>query len=416
MIASSSSSRTIVIAGGGAVGLAIARAMSAPWNEVVVLERNHAAGLEASSRSSQVVHAGIYYHHASLKREACIGGRKLLYEYMESNGIPHKKCGKIIVATNEAEAASIQSVYDRAVRNGVDDLRMLSSDDIRVLEPGVRGTKGILSPSTGIFDSSAYLLQLLADADGSIVYNCAATCVRVDKSSSGGGNKFVVETPQGAVQCDIFINAAGAGAIALANAIEGYPLELLPLQYFAKGSYFKLSSPHRAAFNHLIYPLPSDGGLGVHATLDLQGGVRFGPDVEWLLEAGSSAHEQGLVSPEALYRVDEARSESFYKAIRTYFPSLPDGSLQADYAGIRSKLIGPQGAEGLCGDYARLGRRLRVDADVAGEAYSDFMIDSPHTHGIKGLYGLYGIESPGLTASLYLAEAVRKMVAADFKR
>ena len=429
MIAGAASSRTIVVAGGGAVGLAIARALSLPSNEVVVIERNAAAGMEASARNSEVVHAGIYYGHASLKREACVGGKKLLYSYLDQNGIPYKKTGKIIVATNENEAASLQGIIDQATRNGVDDLRMLSKEDISVLEPNVKGIRGIISPSTGIFDSSAYILQLLADADGSIVYNCAVTSVGVkgrassSSSSAGGvgGNKFVVETTQGAILCDVFINATGAGAIALASTIEGYPVETLPLQYYAKGSYFKLSpSADAPVFRHLVYPLPSEGGLGVHATLDLRGKVRFGPDVEWLRAQGSAGfvHEDGLMALEApsLYCVDEGRAQAFYEAIRRYCPSLKPDSLVADYAGIRTKLIGPLGVAGLRDDYKLYSRRLRVDNDSSIEVtYSDFMVDGPVAHGIRGLYSLFGVESPGLTSSLFLAELVRKMVHLDSK-
>jgi L-2-hydroxyglutarate oxidase LhgO len=355
-----------VIAGAGVVGLAIARALSQSGREVLLLERAGTFGTETSSRNSEVIHAGIYYDPASLMARLCLPGRDALYAYCESRAVPHRACGKLIVATSESEVQKLGGIARHAARNGVTDLSFLSKDEALKLEPALQCEGALLSPSTGIIDSHAYMLSLLADAEAAGAVFAPHTPVVSARATSGGlelrtGGESPME-----IGCRLLVNAAGHGAPALAASIAGLGAEHVPVQYYAKGNYFTLAS--RPPFSRLVYPVPVPGGLGVHLTLDLGGQARFGPDVEWI---------------EAIdYTVDPRRADSFYGAIRRYWPGLADGSLVPGYAGVRPKIV------------------------PASVSKQDFRIDGPERHGVPGLINLFGIESPGLTSSLAIADYV----------
>jgi L-2-hydroxyglutarate oxidase LhgO len=358
-----------VVVGAGVVGLAVARALAQAGREVIILEAAEAIGTGISSRNSEVIHAGIYYPQDSLMARFCVAGRRALYEFCADHGVPHKRCGKLIVATNEAEAGKLATIEQRARANGVDDLRFLSPGDARALEPALACTGALLSPSTGIVDSHHLMLALLGDAEAagaSLAVNAPFAAGRAE----GAGIQLEIggEAPL-TLACRLFVNAAGLEAPLIARNIAGMPQDAVPTRYFAKGNYFTLTT--RSPFSHLIYPVPEPGGLGVHLTLDLGGQAKFGPDVQWV---------------ETLdYNVDAARGARFYTAIRRYWPGLPDGSLQPGYAGIRPKIVPP------------------------AIAAQDFVVQTPREHGVAGLINLFGIESPGLTSSLALAHHVAEI-------
>ena len=359
-----------VVVGAGVVGLAVARALALEGREVLILEKNATFGAETSSRNSEVIHAGIYYPKGSLMARLCIAGREALYAFSRDHGVQHRKIGKLVVATTAEEAAQLESIRGRAAANGVDDLRAMSAEEARALEPELRCEGALLSPSTGIIDSHGYMLALLGDAE-----RAGATLVcraPVDSAGivDGGFDLDVGGSDPMKLRCRLLVNSAGLDAPALARAIKGMPPEKIPREYFARGHYFTLSG--KSPFQRLIYPVPTPGGLGTHLTLDLGGQAKFGPDVEWI-----DAIE---------YKVDPARGDSFYAAIRRYWPALPDGALQPGYSGIRPKIVPP------------------------GAAGQDFMVQGPRDHGIVGLVNLFGIESPGLTASLALADFVAALV------
>ncbi|WP_428029285.1 NAD(P)/FAD-dependent oxidoreductase [Ancylobacter sp.] len=355
-----------VVAGAGVVGLAIARALARAGRDVLVLEATGLVGSDTSARNSEVIHAGIYYAPGTLKARLCVEGRTALYAYCADHGIAHRRSGKLIVATSPAETDRLAAIDAHARACGVDDLQPLTGAEAWALEPALHAQAALLSPSTGIIDSHALMLALrgdLEDAGGMIAFN--APILRGEVTGRG-----VVIDVGGAepmrLCCTSLINAAGHGAVPLARAIAGIPAEAIPPAYFCKGSYFTLSG--RAPFSRLIYPVPEQAGLGVHLTLDLGGQARFGPDTEW------------IDTPD--YTVDPARGEVFYAAIRRYWPALPDGALHPAYAGIRPKIV------------------------PAGTAAADFRIAGPTEHGVPGLVQLFGIESPGLTASLAIAGLV----------
>ncbi|MEP7297449.1 MAG: NAD(P)/FAD-dependent oxidoreductase [Burkholderiales bacterium] len=358
-----------VVIGAGVVGLAVGRALAMRGLETVVLERANAIGTGTSSRNSEVIHAGIYYPHGSLKGRLCVRGRELLYAYCEAHGVEHRRCGKLLVATSEAQRGGLADMRAQAARHGVDDLRLLDAAQVRALEPALSAVAALHSPSTGIVDSHGLMLALLGDleaAGGALALRSPVERLRC------GARSHVVEVGGGAgmaLQAGIVVNAAGLWAPDLAVRFEGLPPALVPVARYAKGHYFSLSG--RAPFSHLIYPVPEAAGLGVHLTLDLAGQARFGPDVEWITPASADAID---------YRVDAQRSVAFEAAIRRYWPGLPAGSLQPAYSGVRPKLQSP------------------------GEAAHDFVLQGPAEHGVPGLMNLYGIESPGLTASLALAD------------
>ncbi|WP_439273221.1 NAD(P)/FAD-dependent oxidoreductase [Pseudochrobactrum sp. HB0163] len=368
-----------VVAGAGVVGLAIAREMALHGFETLVLEAENMIGTQTSSRNSEVIHAGIYYEPGSLKARLCVEGKERLYAYAQAQGIAHKRCGKLIVATSDSQCAALDNIAARAAACGVHDLQKMDADAVHALEPSIRAKAALFSPSTGIIDSHALMLSLQGDAENNGAAIAFNTEIMRIKHMSGG---FCITTrdresgEEFTLLAECFINAAGLGAQTIASNTEGLSAKFVPELYLAKGNYF--SATGKNPFSHLIYPVPEDGGLGVHLTLDLNGQMRFGPDVEWL-EQGSSA-----VNPD--YSVNPQRGERFYAAIRSYWPDLPDGALQATYSGIRPKLSGK------------------------GEAAADFYISGPQQHGIEGLVNLFGIESPGLTSSMAIANYVNGLI------
>ena len=356
----------ILVIGAGVVGLSVARAAARAGHETIVAEAANAIGTGISSRNSEVIHAGMYYPTGSLRARHCVRGRRMLYEFCASHGVPHRKCGKLIVATNDAELAKIETIRRQGAINEVEGLVLIDGAAARALEGELNCTGALLSPETGIIDAHAYMLALrgdLEDQGGAIAFNTPVT--RAERK----GDQWQVTfggADDGVFAFDAVVNCAGLGAQDVARSMPDYPKERVPRLVLAKGNYFSYTG--RPVFSRLIYPTPVDGGLGVHVTLDLAGRMRFGPDVQWIDRED--------------YAVDPARSASFYERIRTYWPSLRDGTLAADYCGIRPKLTGK------------------------GEPPADFLIDGPDGHGLPGLVQMFGIESPGLTSSLSLAEDV----------
>lgn len=360
---------TIVI-GAGVVGLAIARHLALTGQEVIVVEAADAIGTATSSRNSEVIHAGIYYPAGSLKSRLCVAGKRLLYDYAEARHFDARPIGKLIVATVEGEVGHLHAIAERASANGVDDLSLLSQTDVMALEPEVICTAALWSPSTGIVDSHGFMLALQADleaAGGLIAFGSQVTAINL---RDYGADVTIAGDDGYAIRCTQLVNAAGLTAPAIANLMTGgKPIEA-PIAHYCKGTYYSLSG--RAPFTHLIYPVPNEAGLGIHATLDMGGQVRFGPDTTWIDEPD--------------YVPDARSKRQFYDAIRRYWPSLSDGSLSASYAGVRPKIVGPS------------------------EPAADFRIDGPETHGQPGLVNLFGIESPGLTASLAIAKYVARLL------
>jgi L-2-hydroxyglutarate oxidase LhgO len=361
-----------VVIGAGAVGLACAAELARRGRDVLVLEAAHAIGTGASSRNSEVIHAGMYYPTGTLKHRLCVEGRCKLYAYLAERGVAHRKVGKLIVATDAAEEAKVAAIYKLAQANGVENCTLLSADEVRALEPNVRAASAILSPETGIVDSHGYMLALHGEVEsrgGSLALN--APVLRGEALAGGGFVIGIGGEASARIRCNALVNAAGLNAQAVARSIVGVRDNAIPALTLAKGSYFGCAA--KTPFTHLIYPAPVDGGLGVHLTLDLGGRAKFGPDVEWLDENDPTKVD---------YRVDPKRAESFYAAIRRYWPDLPDGALTPHYAGCRPKLS----------------RR--------GEPAADFRIDGAEVHGLDGLVNLFGLESPGLTSSLAIAGEV----------
>ncbi|HNW62428.1 NAD(P)/FAD-dependent oxidoreductase [Piscinibacter sp.] len=359
-----------VVIGAGVVGLAVGRALARSGFETIVLERANAIGTGTSSRNSEVIHAGIYYPAGSLKARLCVQGRTQLYAFCDSHGVSHRRCGKLVVATSPQQHAALQDTREKAAANGV-ALSWLDADAARALEPALSCSAALLSPETGIVDSHGLMLALQGDLErhgGALALQSPVLGVQC------GSDAHVVEVGGEmpiSLSARIVVNAAGLWAPGLAAAERGLPGAQWPQAFYAKGNYFSLAG--RAPFGRLIYPVPEQAGLGVHLTLDLAGQARFGPDVQWL-ETGD---------PDAIdYRVDPARAEGFYAEIRRYWPGLRDGALQPAYSGVRPKLQGP------------------------GAPAGDFVLQGPAEHGVRGLLNLFGIESPGLTASLALADEV----------
>jgi L-2-hydroxyglutarate oxidase LhgO len=355
-----------VVVGAGVVGLAVARELALAGREVVILDAEDAIGTHTSSRNSEVIHAGIYYPKGSLKARSCVEGKHLLYEYCASHGVPHRRCGKLIVATHERQLEELGAIRAKAHANGVTDVDWIPKTEVARLEPELFCMGALHSPSTGIIDSHALMLAYLGDAEAHGAMLALRSPLERAVVSKGGFELHVRGAD--AIACSVLVNSAGLRAPSVAKSIEGYPAERAPREFYAKGNYYTLT--RRSPFSRLVYPVPEPGGLGVHVTLDLAGQARFGPDVEWVERIN--------------YDVDPRRAERFYAAIRRYWPGLPDGALAPGYAGIRPKTAGPK------------------------EPAPDFDIQGPRTHGVPGLVHLYGIESPGLTASLALARRVRE--------
>jgi len=398
-----------VVVGAGVVGLATARAISARLGagSVYVLERHATIGTETSSRNSGVVHSGIYYPPFSWKARHCVEGRRLLLAYAKERAIPIKETGKLVVATDEVEVKKLVALRNNARANGVSmwKTKLLSSKEAQKLEPLVQCKAALYSGTTGIIDTQAYLQSLHADAleqGATFAFNCSVA--RIEKSEGEG---FSLETSLGPIKCKWLVNACGLHAPALAARIPGFPASFLPKTFFAKGNYFRLKTGSGTSpFRHLVYPLPSQGGLGVHATSNMQGQVIFGPDVQWLAPPAVAFSQQPLgerkkdddifewplqqdgattTTYSFSYDVDETRAASFYAAIRKYYPTLPDNSLVPDYAGIRPKLHGP----------------------FSSPSASDFVISAS---AMPNLINIFGIESPGLTSSLAIARNVNYLL------
>jgi L-2-hydroxyglutarate oxidase LhgO len=349
-----------IVIGAGVVGLAVARALALAGREVVILESEDAIGTHTSSRNSEVIHAGIYYPKGSLKARSCVAGKELLYAYCVSHGVPHRRCGKLIVATDEKQRDELKNIQAKAHANDVTDVVWLSRTQALALEPELHCVAALYSPSTGIVDSHALMLAYLGDAEaGGAMLALKSPFVGAEAVANG----FVLHVGDETVQAKTLVNSAGLRAPSVAKLIEGYPVDKAPGEFYANGKYYSLN--RKNPFSRLVYPVPEPGGLGVHVTLDLAGQARFGPDVEWVDKIG--------------YDVDPRRADRFYAAIRRYWPALPDASLSPGYAGIRPKTAGPK------------------------EPAPDFEIQGPRQHGIPGLVHLFGIESPGLTSSLALA-------------
>ncbi len=355
-----------VVVGAGVLGLAAARALALGGHEVVVLDRAWTIGFETSSRNSEVIHGGLYYPPGSLKATCCVEGRHRLYAYCREHGVPHARLGKLIVATSEEEIAGVEKIAATGRANGVDDLAWLTPAEARRLEPELSCVAALHSPSTGIIDSHALMLAFEGEAEAAGATVVLRTPVVGGRVGNRGFELEIGGDEPSRLFCRMLVNSAGLWAPAFARAIEGVPPETIPPAYFCRGVYFTLQG--RSPFRRLVYPVPVPGGLGVHITLDLAGQARFGPDVEWIDKVD--------------YAVDPRRGDKFYAAVRTYWPRLPDGALQPGYAGIRPKISGP------------------------GEPAADFVVQGPEVHGVAGLVNLYGIESPGLTASLPLADLV----------
>ena len=362
-----------VVIGAGVVGLAVARALALSpkfaGKELLLLEAANGIGTGTSSRNSEVIHAGIYYPQGSLKAQLCVQGREMLYDYCEQRGIGFKRCGKLLVATNEAQVAQLQGIIAKAAANGVNDLVSLTREQARELEPQLECVAAVISPSTGIIDSHALMLSLQGDfenAGGLTVLNSAVSGVFIDSGA------IKIEMADGAkIFTKTLVNAAGLSAPMLARSMQGLDPQFVPQEYYAKGNYFTLSG--KSPFSRLIYPVPEAAGLGVHLTLDMGGQAKFGPDVEWVKSA-----DDLVVNP--------ARGDAFYAEVRKYWPQLQDGALIAGYAGMRPKINAPN------------------------EVAADFMIQGPKDHGIAGLVNLFGIESPGLTSSMAIGALVAWML------
>lgn len=357
-----------IVIGAGAVGLAVARALAQGGREVLILEAAERFGSGVSARNSEVIHAGIYYPRGSLKARLCVAGRELLYAFCRDHGVGHRRCGKLIVASDEQQLAELARIRAAALANGV-ELSPLGRADALALEPGLRCAAALHSPLTGIIDAHAYMLALLGQAESRgalLVCDSAVTAVALQAD----GFLVAVNGAPASLHARVLVNSAGLSAPQVARLMQGFPTALVPPAYLAKGSYFTLAG--RAPFGRLIYPLPESGGLGVHLTLDLAGRARFGPDMEWVDEPD--------------YAVDVKRAAGFYRAVRAWWPALPDGALEPAYAGIRPKITGPGGPA------------------------ADFRIDGQSVHGVPGLVQLFGIESPGLTASLAIAAHVAALL------
>ena len=367
-----------LVVGAGVVGLAVARQLARAGRETIVVEREAAYGGGVSSRNSEVIHAGLYYPPGSLKARLCVQGKAMLYAWCAERGVPHRRCGKLVVATDGSRVDELRRLQATAHRNGVTDVAWLDAADARAIEPEVRCAAALWSPSSGIVDSHALMTSLLGDAQAAGAVLALASPVASAARVDGGWAIAVGDDPEPALRARWLVNCAGLGAVPLAAATSGPAAARVPRQRFAKGHYFSLSV--RSPFTHLVYPLPDDGGLGVHLTLDLAGRGRFGPDVEWLPD--------GLAERDLDYAVDVGRAAAFEAQVRRFWPGLPDGALAPAYTGVRPKMHGP------------------------GEPAADFRIDGPDAHGCEGLVQLFGIESPGLTASLAIAEHVAGIVAA----
>ena len=380
------------IIGAGVVGLSVARGLSKKGHEILLLEKSNTIGSGISSRNSEVIHAGIYYDKNTLKAKLCVEGKKLMYQYCQERDIPYRQCGKILVATDDEQRDfGLPQLVEVAKNNGLHDLLVLSKEDVTVLEPNISCTGGVLSPSTGIIDSHTFMMHMLADAEENgttLALKSKINGGRIITKSSGERGNIALDVDGSEISCDNVVICAGLESDMIAASIlsscstntDNNTLRI-PKQYYAKGNYFKLEN-QKSPFSRLVYPLPDpNGGLGVHATIDLSNSTRFGPDVDWL----------DIDNPNDIdMSVDPQQADSFYAAIRKYWPDLQDGNLVPDYCGIRPKLSHPN---------------VNTNTQL-----KDFMIAGPMYHKVQGLTVLLGIESPGLTSSLAIGNYVAEMI------
>jgi L-2-hydroxyglutarate oxidase LhgO len=370
-----------VVVGAGVIGLAIAREMALQGRETILLEREDAFGTISSARNSEVIHAGIYYPKDSLKAKLCVKGNRLLYEYCRSHQVSTKAYGKLIVAADANQMDDLQAILYKAQTNQVPNIKMISGAQAKALEPALQCEAALLSASTGVVDSHGFMLSLLGgfeDAGGMVAYQSPLVSAKPLGNNAEGGFELTIGGADGMkIQTKLLINCAGLSAPAIAQKIKGLSKDQIPKACFTKGNYFSLSG--KSPFSHLIYPIPEPGGLGVHLTLDMGGQAKFGPDVEWL-----DIEEEGQIN----YTVDQGRGDRFYAAVRQYWPGLKNGTLQADYSGVRAKIVLP-------------------NTNTPAE---DFCFDGPRQHQLQGLYNLYGFESPGLTSSLAIAQHLEAQI------
>jgi L-2-hydroxyglutarate oxidase LhgO len=364
-----------LVIGAGVIGLAIARELAQAGHEVIVIDQAEGIGTGTSSRNSEVIHAGLYYPPGSLKAQLCVEGRHALYAYCAERGIAHRRCGKLVVAVDDGEVPALEALHAQALANGVNDVHLIDGAAARAMEPALHAAAALHSPATGIIDSHAFMLALQGDAeDRGALFAFHSPFEGATVTSDGFDVRIGGAEPM-RLATRLLINAAGLQASAVASRIDGLDAHHIPKARLCKGHYFALTS--RAPFSRLVYPMHNRAGLGVHFTLDLGGQGKFGPDVEWLPEGAAED-----------YVVDVSRTAGFACDIRRYWPALPDNALAPAYSGLRPKIVGP------------------------GEPAADFRIDGPQTHGVSGLVNLFGIESPGLTASL----AVGALVAERLQR
>lgn len=362
----------VAVIGAGVIGLAIARLFAEREEGVQIFDAADSIGTGISTRGSHVIHSGIYYPTGSLKAKLCLAGKNLLYNYCDEKNIAHKKIGKIIVATSEEEVPLLEKLKNRGAENGVSDLKWLSAEKVRQMEPEVKCVKGLFSPSTGVIDGQGLMASLLEDAKSHGASLSLSTSI-ISGEVTDNGIELITINQNGEtvkVLCKSVVNSAGLNAVDVAKSIKGIRLDKIPQAYFAKGHYFKLKGP--SPFSHLVYPMPVPGGLGTHATLNIKGELRFGPDISWVDKID--------------YTFEPGKEASFYEVIRHYYPGLPDGALELDHTGIRPKIVPPDSPD------------------------SDFLIQGEDEHSVPGLINLFGIESPGFTSSLAIAEEVAKKV------
>ena len=368
-----------VVIGAGVVGLAVAREMALQGRETILLERESSFGTISSARNSEVIHAGIYYPKDSLKAKLCVEGNRMLYEYCRTHHVATQPYGKLIVASDDSQLDDLQAILYKAQQNKVPEIKMITGDQVKAMEPELNCAAAVLSASTGIVDSHGFMLSLLGgfeNAGGMIAYQSPLISAKPIGDNAKGGFELEIGGADGMkIQTKLLINCAGMSAPAIAKKIEGLKEDQIPKAYFAKGNYFSLSG--KSPFKHLIYPIPEPGGLGVHLTLDMGGQAKFGPDVEWL-----EIDEESQID----YTVNPKRGEGFYEAVRRYWPGLKDNALQPDYSGVRAKIVPPNASAG------------------------DFCFNTPKDHGLEGLFNLYGFESPGLTSSLAIAKHLEGLI------
>ena len=362
-----------VVIGAGVIGLAVAREMALQGRETILLERESSFGTISSARNSEVIHAGIYYPKESLKAKLCVEGNHMLYEYCRTHHVATQPYGKLIVASDDSQLDDLQAILYKAQQNNVPEIKIITGEQAKSMEPELQCSAAVLSASTGIVDSHGFMLSLLGgfeDAGGMIAYQSPLISAKPIGSKAQGGFELEIGGADGMkIQTKLLINCAGMSAPAIARKVQSLSEEQIPKAYFAKGNYFSLSG--KSPFSHLIYPIPEPGGLGVHLTLDMGGQAKFGPDVEWL-----EIDEENQID----YTVNPKRGDGFYAAVRKYWPGLKDNALQPDYSGVRAKIVPPNTPAG------------------------DFCFNTPKDHGLEGLFNLYGFESPGLTSSLAIAK------------